>query len=91
MNRQASWVFAVWRGLLGRVTGRDALTGLLPAAKAVGAGWRQRIGQDGKGLPARLTDPAPHPDAFVLVVVSMTESSSVANDRVLLANGTSPR
>ena len=81
----------MWCGLLGRVTGGDALTGLLPAEKAVGAGWRQRIGQDGKSLPARLTDPAPHPDAFVLIVVSMTEPSSVANDRVPLTDGTSPR
>jgi len=81
----------VWCGLLGRVTGGDALTGLLPAVKAVGAGWRQRIGQDGKSLPARLTDSAPHPDAFVLVVVRITEPSSVANDRVLPADGTSPR
>jgi hypothetical protein len=81
----------VWCGLLGRVTGGDALTGLLPAVKAVGAGWRQRIGQDGKSLSARLTDSAPHPDAFVLVVVRITEPSSVANDRVLPADGTSPR
>jgi hypothetical protein len=79
------------RGLLGRITGGEVLTSLLPAVKAVGAGWRQRIGQDGKGLSARLTNPAPHPNAFVLVVVRMTEPSSVANDRVLLASGTSPR
>ena len=44
-----------------------------------------------QSLPARLTDPAPHPDAFVLVVVRITEPSSVANDRVLPADGTSPR
>jgi len=81
----------VRRGLLGRITGGDVLTGLLPAVKAVVAGWRQPIGQDGKGLPAWLTDCAPYPNAFVLVVVSMAEPSSVANDRVLLANGTSPR
>ena len=81
----------MWRGLLGCVTGGDVLTGLLPAVKAVGAGWRQRVGQDGKGLTARLTDSAPHPNGFVPVVVSMTEPSSVANDRVLPANGTLPR
>jgi hypothetical protein len=59
--------------------------------KAVVAGGRQPIGQDGKGLPARPTDSAPHPDAFVLVIVSVAEASSVANDRVVPANGTSPR
>ena len=79
------------RGLLGRITGGDVLTGLLPAVKAVVAGWRQPIGQDGKGLPAWPTDSAPHPDAFVLVIVSMAAPSSVANDRVIPANGTSPR
>jgi hypothetical protein len=32
-----------------------------------------------------------YPDALVLVIVSMAEPSSVANDRVILANGASPR
>jgi hypothetical protein len=81
----------VRRGLLDRITGGDVLTGLPPAVKAVGAGWREPVGQDGKGLPARLTDSAPHPDAFVLVIVSMAEPSSVTNDRVIPAYGTSPR
>jgi hypothetical protein len=73
------------------ITNGDVLTCLLPAVKAVVAGWHQPIGQDGKGLPARLTDSAPYPDALVLVIVSMAEPSSVANDRVILANGASPR
>jgi hypothetical protein len=81
----------VRRGLLSRITGGDVLTGVLPAVKAVVAGWRQPIGQDSKGFPARLTDSTPHPDAFVLVVVSMAEPSSVSYDRVIPANGTSPR
>jgi hypothetical protein len=55
------------------------------------AGWRQPIGQDGKRLSARLTDSASYPDPFVLVVVRAAEPSSVANDRVILANRTSPR
>jgi hypothetical protein len=77
--------------LLGRITGGNVLTSLLPAMKAVSAGWRQPIGQDREGLPARFADSPPHPDAFVLVVVSMTAPSSVADDRVLTAKGTSPR
>jgi hypothetical protein len=77
--------------LLGRITGGEVLAGLLPAVKTVVAGWRQPIGQDGKGLPARLTDSAPHPDTFVPVIVSMAEPSSVANDRVIPAYGTSAR
>ena len=87
---QTCWVFAVRCGLLGTITGGDVLTGLLPAVNAVVSGWRQPIRQDGKGLPARLTDSAPHPNAFVLVVVSMAEPSSVANDRVIPAHRTSP-
>jgi hypothetical protein len=77
--------------LLGRITGGDLLTGLLPAVKAVVAGWCQPIGQDGKGLPARLTDSAPHPDVFVLVIVSMAEPLSVADDRAVSADRTSSR
>ena len=78
-------------GLLSSITGGDPLAGLLPAVQAVVPGWRQPIGQDREGLPARLTDSAPHPDAFVLVIVALTESPSVADDRVVAANGTSPR
>jgi hypothetical protein len=77
--------------LLGRITGGNVITGLPPAVKAVVTGWRQPIGQNREGLPARLTDSAPHPDAFVLVIVSMAEPSSVANDRAVSANRTSPR
>ena len=62
---------------------RDPLTGLLSATQAVMPGRRQPIGQDREGLPARLTDPAPHPDAFVPVIVGLTESPSVADDRVV--------
>ena len=43
---------------------------------------RQPIGQDREGLPARLTDSTPHPDRFVLIVVALAESPSVADDRV---------
>ena len=58
------------------------------------AEWRRRrqpIGQDGEGLPARLTDSASHPNAFVPVIVGLTEPPSVADDRVVPANRTSPR
>ena len=71
--------------------GGDALTGLLSATQAVVRRRRQPIGQDREGLPARLTDSAPHPDAFVPVIVGLAESPSVADDRVVSANRTSPR
>ena len=38
-----------------------------------------------------MTDSAPHPDAFVPVVVGLAESPSVADDRVVPADRTSPR
>ena len=88
---QTRRIFAVRRGLLGRFAGGDPLTGLLPAVQAVVPGRRQPIGQDREGLPARPADSASHPDAFVLVIVAWRESPSVADDRVVAANGTSPR
>ena len=38
-----------------------------------------------------MTDSASHPDAFVPVIVGMAEPPSMADDRVVLANRTSPR
>ena len=38
-----------------------------------------------------MTDPASHRDAFVAVVVGLTEAPSMADDRVLLAERTPPR
>ena len=78
------------RRLLGSIAGGDPFARLLPAVKAVVAGWRQPIRQNGEGLPARLTDSAPHPDAFVLVVVALASAPSMADDGVVKANGTSP-
>ena len=78
-------------GLLDRITSGDPLTGLLPTPQAVVPGRCQPIGQDGEGLPTRLTDSPSHPDAFALVIVALTESLSVADDRVVSASRTSPR
>ena len=77
--------------LLGRITGGNPLTRLLSAVQAVVPGRRQPIGQDREGLPARLTDSASYPDAFVPVIVALTEPPSVADDRVVSADRTPPR
>jgi hypothetical protein len=77
--------------LLGRIAGGDPLASLLPAGKAVMPKRRQPIRQDREGFITRLTDSAPHPDVFVPVIVALTESPSVADDRVVAANRTSPR
>ena len=54
-------------------------------------GRRQPIRQDSEGLPARSTNATTHPDAFVLVVVRLPETSPVADDRVVAADRTTPR
>jgi len=77
--------------LLGRIAGGDPLARQLAAVKAVMAERREPIRQDREGFLTWLTDAAPHPDAFVPVIVALTESSPVAGDRVVAANGTSPR
>ena len=89
--RQARRIFAVRRCLLHRIAGGDALTGLLSTTQAEGRRRRQPIGQDREGLPARTTDSASHPDRFVLIVVALAESPSMADDRGLPADGTLPR
>jgi hypothetical protein len=77
--------------LLSRFAGGDPLTGLLSATKAEMPRRRQPVRQDRKRLPARTTNPATHPDAFVLVVVRLSEPTSVADDRVLVAERAHPR
>jgi anti-sigma factor RsiW len=77
--------------LLGSITGGDVLTGLLPAVKAVMPGRRQPVGQNRESLPAWLTDSSPHPDAFLVVIVALASTPSMADDRVVVANWTTPR
>jgi hypothetical protein len=77
--------------LLDGITCGDALTGLLPAMQAERRRWSEPIGQDREGLPARMTDSAPHPNVFVPVIVGLAEPPSMADDRVVAANWTSPR
>jgi len=77
--------------LLGRITHGNPLAGLLSTPQAIVPGRGQPIGQDGEGLPARQTDSASHPDTIVLVIMTLPESPSVANDRIVAADGTSPR
>ena len=88
--RHARRIFTVRRCLLHGIAGGDALTGLLSTTHAEGRRRRQPIGQNGKGLAARTTDSASHPDRFALIVVALAESPSVTDDRVLPADGTLP-
>ena len=89
--RQARRVLAVRRGSFGGVTGGKVLTGLLSAVQGERGRRSQPAGQDCEALPARLANPAPHPDGFVLVIVALTPSPPMADDRVITANRASPR
>jgi hypothetical protein len=77
--------------LLGGLAGGDPLTSLLSATQGVVPKRYQPIGQDREGLPAWMTDSAPHQNAFLPVIMGWTEPSSMADDRVVSANRTSPR
>lgn len=77
--------------LLSSVTGDDPFAGLLPARHAEMSPRRQPVRQDREGLPARSANPAPHPDAIVLVVVGLAEPPAVTNDRAVPAERAQPR
>jgi hypothetical protein len=76
------------RGLFYGITCGYAFAGLLSATQAEMTRRCQPIRQDSVGLPAWMTDPAPHPNAFVPVIVGLPEPSAVADDRVTLASRT---
>ena len=96
-SAQSGWIgrarriFAVRRCLLNGSTCGDVLTGLLPALQAERRRRSEPVGQDREGLVARVTDPAAHPNVIVMFVVGLAEPPSMANDRVVVANRTSPR
>ena len=79
------------RRLLHGITCGDALTGLLPAMQAERRRRSEPIGQDREGLIARMTDSAAHPNVLVVFVVGLAEPPSMADDRVDVADRTSPR
>jgi hypothetical protein len=68
----------------------DPLAGHLSTAQGVVGRWCEPIGQDREGSFARLADPAPNPETFMLVVMALAKSAPVADDRVVLADWTSP-
>ncbi len=88
---RARRIFAVRRCLLHGSTSGDALTGLLPALQAKRRRRSEPIGQYGEGLVAGMTDSTSHPNVFVMFVVGLAETSSVADDRIIAADRTAPR
>jgi hypothetical protein len=77
--------------MLGGFSCGDPLTRFLSAAQSVVSRRCEPLGQDREGLSAQLTDSTSHPNRFVVIVVALAESPSVADDRVLPADGTLPR
>jgi hypothetical protein len=77
--------------LFSSIAGDDPFASLLPAGHAEMSGGRQPVRQDSKGLPARPTNPTPHPDAIVSIVVGLAESPAVANNRLVVAKRAQPR
>jgi len=88
---QTGRIFAVRGGLLGGAAVGDPLAGLLAAAQAVRRCRCKPIGQDREGFPARLTDSTADPDALLMLIVGQSETSPMADDRVVPANRTTPR
>jgi hypothetical protein len=77
--------------LLDRIAGGNLLASLPSTMQTVMCRRRQPVGQNREGLLARPTDSAPHPEGSALIIVALTESLSVADDRVVAADRTSPR
>jgi hypothetical protein len=77
--------------LLNGIACGDAFASLLAATQGEMPSRRQPLGQDRKRLAAWMTDSAPHHYAFMLVVVGLAESPSMADDRVVPADRTLPR
>ena len=78
-------------GLLNGFSGGDPLTRLLSTAQSVLPRRCEPLGQDRKGLPARLTDSTSHPDRFTLIIVALAESPSMTDDGVFPADRALPR
>ena len=71
--------------LVQQCPGSDALAPLLPARDVEIPRGLQPAGQWCRS-PTRQADQAPHPAAFVLIIVSLAQSPAVTNDRIVVQN-----
>jgi len=69
----------------------EPLAGQLPTMQGKVPRWDQPLGQNREGLSARTTFSSPHPYSLPVFVVSLPQAQSVADDRIVAANGASPR
>jgi hypothetical protein len=81
----------VWRRLFDSLAGGELFTRLLTAVQREVPGWDQPLGQNREGLTARTANPSSHPYSLLMLIVSLAQAQSMANDRVVAANGASPR
>ena len=79
------------RRMLNGIPCGNALTGLPSAPQAERRRWREPIGQNGEGLPAGMTDSAPHPNVLVVFIMGLAGTPSVADDRLVSADRTASR
>ena len=77
--------------LFGRVPVCDSFTSLLPTTEAVVSERNQPVGQHGECVSASVADPPPNPEALMHLIVCLSKSSPVTDDRVCFTSRTPPR
>jgi hypothetical protein len=81
----------VRRRLLGNDTNADSVACLLATPQSEMRERNEPIRQNGERFPAWMANAAADPDALVSVIVRLSESPSVADDRLPLAKRAHPR
>jgi hypothetical protein len=81
----------MWHGAFRRLSGSNPLTGPLSTTQREGCRRHEPLWQEREGFMTGSADSTPHPNAVAQVIVSLPESSPVADDRFLTANRASPR
>ena len=79
------------RSVLDMIASADPFTGLLATRQRVLCRRREPVGQDREGPMARSADAPAHPYAVVQFIMSLPESTSVTDNRVVAAHWASPR
>src|SRR5208283_504082 len=73
------------------LTGGKPLACLLSALQGEMPRRYQPMRQNRKGLAAKTANPSSHPYSCLMLIMSLAEAPSVADDRIVAANGASSR
>jgi hypothetical protein len=73
------------------MTGGDSVARLPSALQAAEPAGREPVRQYREGLPAVPANSAAYPNALALVVVTLTQTQSMADNSVVNTDGASPR